>query len=655
MRSIVVCLSIALAYVATAAAQNTVLFDNQSGEPALVKLVGPTQTEVQVPNGATAGADAAAGRYIIKVRYGTPDKYLYSKGDEFEVKETSATRSEITITLHKVWGGNYETWPISQAEFGGSQNGPATAKDASARLVPGEAKGELKLAILDTPDAGVSINDIRLVALEKWIPYAGLVEAASSAKVLQLAMTVQATKPRICLGSRSGQRNDEDCLPFSSLLVCTDVEGASVISMAECIGAWGIGKAVAPDGHLNLVNIGEVPFLGSIDVFFSIPENPKKVTFRFSGSPSLVELKMPAEAAQVCQEEETRQAESVTPTPLVTSGTEEIKQGGDLPLYQQVFNHLVRQVRTDAQVEITSNPDTSGLLLILNIVADSEETGERILEMFGQPNSVKEAQTKKFFGRDVPYDVTGTVWEYGPLTLMLKDGKIMYIWIPIDENIVQRGFIPGAEITAPSATPAPSDRDAAVKKLNELATAAEKSGDTKDLLPLRMALYELDMAVQGKQSTEPEESAREKSRALLAKVNPRPRYQQLWKLYSVGFFTFGDVNAVAKGDAEGSKEFSVGLDMWLYCTKHNPVPGLTLYKEDMDLIMAEAEGVVQTLDKGSAFIGRVTLLDKGDLGRQAAILRKALSLKGGSGVRMDFHEGPKGTVVVASPQPRGPR
>ena len=119
MRRIVVFLSIVLVSVGAARAQNnTVVFDNQSGEPALVKLSGPTQTEVKVPNGAKVGANTSAGRYIIKVRYGTPGRYRYSKGEEFEVKGTATTRSKTTITLHKVVAGNYESTPISKDAFG---------------------------------------------------------------------------------------------------------------------------------------------------------------------------------------------------------------------------------------------------------------------------------------------------------------------------------------------------------------------------------------------------------------------------------------------------------------------------------------------------------------------------------------------------------
>jgi len=106
--------------------QNRVIFDNQSGDPAVVKLIGPTQAQVEVPNGAKVGTDATPGRYIIKVRYGTPGNYRYSKGEEFSVSETATARSETTITLHKVVAGNYDARPISEKDFQDSRVPPAT-------------------------------------------------------------------------------------------------------------------------------------------------------------------------------------------------------------------------------------------------------------------------------------------------------------------------------------------------------------------------------------------------------------------------------------------------------------------------------------------------------------------------------------------------
>lgn len=97
---------------------NTVTFDNQSGEPALVRLVGPTRHEVEVAVGQKRTVAASSGQYHIKTRYGTPGRYRYTKGDEFAITDSSTSRSRIAITLHKVVDGNYDTNPISESEFG---------------------------------------------------------------------------------------------------------------------------------------------------------------------------------------------------------------------------------------------------------------------------------------------------------------------------------------------------------------------------------------------------------------------------------------------------------------------------------------------------------------------------------------------------------
>lgn len=97
---------------------NIISFDNQSGESALVKLVGPTPKIVKVANGQKRSVNVAAGEYYILVRYGkSPERYRYSKGDTFTVHQTSTQYSTITITLHKVIGGSYATHPTSSHEF----------------------------------------------------------------------------------------------------------------------------------------------------------------------------------------------------------------------------------------------------------------------------------------------------------------------------------------------------------------------------------------------------------------------------------------------------------------------------------------------------------------------------------------------------------
>lgn len=97
---------------------NTITFDNKSGEVALVKLIGPTGQTVEVPNGQSRTVNAGAGEYYILVRYGSKsDQYSYSKGDPFTVTQTATQYSAITITLHKVVGGNYPIHPTSQKNF----------------------------------------------------------------------------------------------------------------------------------------------------------------------------------------------------------------------------------------------------------------------------------------------------------------------------------------------------------------------------------------------------------------------------------------------------------------------------------------------------------------------------------------------------------
>ncbi len=132
---IAVVMVVALNAVTSVQAQNTVTFDNQSGETALVKLIGPTSKKVEVPNATKQNVEAFAGCYTIKVRYGTPGRYRYSKGQEFEVKETATTASAITISLHKVKAGNYDSRPITEKESSGSSE-PKPGRDSHAEMAP---------------------------------------------------------------------------------------------------------------------------------------------------------------------------------------------------------------------------------------------------------------------------------------------------------------------------------------------------------------------------------------------------------------------------------------------------------------------------------------------------------------------------------------
>ncbi len=96
---------------------STITFSNQSGEPALVKLRGATQTEVYVPDNSSQTVRALGGHHYILVRYGIGPNYTYSEGDSFSVTETPTEYSDITITLHTVVYGNYGSKSLSQVDF----------------------------------------------------------------------------------------------------------------------------------------------------------------------------------------------------------------------------------------------------------------------------------------------------------------------------------------------------------------------------------------------------------------------------------------------------------------------------------------------------------------------------------------------------------
>jgi hypothetical protein len=57
--------TLTLAALAHAANSNTVTFDNHSGAPALVKMVGPTRGSLPVPDLSRASIRVAPGRYYI--------------------------------------------------------------------------------------------------------------------------------------------------------------------------------------------------------------------------------------------------------------------------------------------------------------------------------------------------------------------------------------------------------------------------------------------------------------------------------------------------------------------------------------------------------------------------------------------------------------
>lgn len=95
--------------------ESRVTFDNQSGQGAKVRLVGPTDREVYVPDGQSRTIyPVRAGHYYILVRY---DDGRCRAGEHFNVEATGTTFSRVTITLHGVVGGNYPTSTIPEEVF----------------------------------------------------------------------------------------------------------------------------------------------------------------------------------------------------------------------------------------------------------------------------------------------------------------------------------------------------------------------------------------------------------------------------------------------------------------------------------------------------------------------------------------------------------
>jgi hypothetical protein len=81
----------------------TITFDNRSGEPASVKLIGPSKPTAEVPNGQFRTVSVAYGHYYFVIRYGSGQyQYIYAKSDPFHVLETPTQHEVFIVTLHHV-------------------------------------------------------------------------------------------------------------------------------------------------------------------------------------------------------------------------------------------------------------------------------------------------------------------------------------------------------------------------------------------------------------------------------------------------------------------------------------------------------------------------------------------------------------------------
>ena len=103
---------------------NLVTFENQSGEFALVILVGPTSRNITILPGWTRTVRVPGGAYYIVARYGlTPKRYRYIRGEAFEVPASSSSCPPIQITLGRVThGGDCFAQAITPEEFRSALN-----------------------------------------------------------------------------------------------------------------------------------------------------------------------------------------------------------------------------------------------------------------------------------------------------------------------------------------------------------------------------------------------------------------------------------------------------------------------------------------------------------------------------------------------------
>ena len=97
---------------------NVLTIQNDSGQFALVKIVGPTRAVAKVPLDQKKMVHLSPGEYYILVRFGfAPKEYIYTKGEPFSVTQEKDQFSFTTITLHRVVAGMENPHEVSGEEF----------------------------------------------------------------------------------------------------------------------------------------------------------------------------------------------------------------------------------------------------------------------------------------------------------------------------------------------------------------------------------------------------------------------------------------------------------------------------------------------------------------------------------------------------------
>ncbi|MDT7044095.1 hypothetical protein [Candidatus Nitronereus thalassa] len=97
---------------------NILTIQNDSGQFALVKTVGPTRAVTKIPLDQKKSVRLAPGEYYILVRFGfAPKEYIYTRGEPFTVKQEENKFTLTTITLHRVVAGMENNHEVSGDEF----------------------------------------------------------------------------------------------------------------------------------------------------------------------------------------------------------------------------------------------------------------------------------------------------------------------------------------------------------------------------------------------------------------------------------------------------------------------------------------------------------------------------------------------------------
>lgn len=97
---------------------NVLAIQNDSGQFALVKTVGPTRAVAKIPLDQKKTIRLATGEYYILVRIGfAPKEFIYTKGEPFTITEEEDKFSLTTVTIHRIVSGMKNPHEVSGEEF----------------------------------------------------------------------------------------------------------------------------------------------------------------------------------------------------------------------------------------------------------------------------------------------------------------------------------------------------------------------------------------------------------------------------------------------------------------------------------------------------------------------------------------------------------